>query len=357
MNRYFLYLVFLNMLTNVIIFVPKILIEDRYNGAVSGMLIAIPISLTLTFLYSRAFGRFPEKSLTDIPKGSKVWIKNLYLGIIQILWFSAGLITIIGFIDILSRFVNPDMPRLLILIVYLAVIFLIIQLPSEKVMYFLEIVLFLCVPLIAFIIIKAVTSQFLIWDSILEAGTYIFVKPSLKAIASATYVFTGYTNLIIFNRVIKEKIKMRNYLMILFMGTVNLMTTFFIPIGIHGSDGAQELLYPWISTADSLRLPYGPIERVIFIFLMLYMVVSLLSISIHWHISLELVKGIFKEKKFPKNFNWLILSIYTAVAVISVIYLNTFVLNKLTVYWLMIRFFCEILVVLLFCFWARRQSA
>jgi len=356
MNRYFLYLVFLNMLTNVIIFIPKILIEDRYNGAVSGILIAIPIGLILTFFYSRALNKFPEQGITDIPKRSRVWLKNIYLGFIQILWFSAGLITLVGFIDIISRFINPDIPKLLLLLIYLTAVFFIILLPTDRVMYFLEIVLILCVPLIGFIILKAVTTKFLSWDSILEVGTYILIRPTLKSIAAATYVFTGYTNLIIFNRLIKEKLKLRNYLFVLFLGIVNLMTTFFIPIGIHGSDGAQELLYPWISTSDSLRLPYGPIERVIFIFLMLYMVISLMSISIHWHISLELVKGIFK-KRVPKLFNWSILSAYTIISIVGVIYLNTLLLNRLTVYWLIIRFFSEITVVLVFCFWAKRRTA
>ncbi|PTY78524.1 hypothetical protein B5V88_09320 [Heyndrickxia sporothermodurans] len=51
MNRYFLYLVLINMLINVIMFVPKILIEYRFDGTVMGILIAIPISLSLTFLF------------------------------------------------------------------------------------------------------------------------------------------------------------------------------------------------------------------------------------------------------------------------------------------------------------------
>ena len=103
MNRYFLYLVILNMLTNVIIFVPKILIADRYNGAVSGFLIAIPIGVTLTFIYSKALSKFPEQGIPEILDQSNLWFKRIYLGTIQILWFTAGLITLIGFIDILSR--------------------------------------------------------------------------------------------------------------------------------------------------------------------------------------------------------------------------------------------------------------
>ncbi|MBT2658239.1 hypothetical protein J7E81_23850 [Bacillus sp. ISL-18] len=34
----------------------------------------------------------------------------------------------------------------------------------------------------------------------------------------------------------------------------------------NGADGTQEYIYPWVTTADSLRLVYSPNERVIFLF-------------------------------------------------------------------------------------------
>jgi hypothetical protein len=261
-----------------------------------------------------------------------------------------------GFIDILGRFVNPEMPKLLLLFIYLAAIFLIIQMPTERVMYLLEIVLFLNIPLISLIIFKAYTNEFLNWDSILEVGTHMFRWPSLKAFAAATYCFSGYVNLIIFNRVIKGKLKVSNFMIIAVLGLINLFTTFLIPIGFHGSDGAQEYLYPWISTADSLRLVYSPIERVIFLFLMFFMSISLISISIHWHVSLELLKGTFKTPDSKKK-TWIILSAFTGLSILGIIYLNTILLLKLVVYWLIIRFVFEALVVFIFFIWVRRKLA
>ncbi|MDN3015227.1 GerAB/ArcD/ProY family transporter [Paenibacillus sp. BSR1-1] len=357
MNRYFLYLVFLNMLINVIIFVPKILIEHRYNGSVMGVLIAIPIGIGMNYLYSHSLNKFPGQGLPEILADSKHrWLVNLHLGSIQILWFSAGLITLLGFIDILSRFVNPEMPKLFLITIYLAAIFLIIQLPTKRVMYFLEIVLFLNTPLIGFIIYKTLTSEFLSWDSILEVGTHLFEKPSLKAMAAATYTFSGFTNLIIFNRVIKEKLKIWNFIIILFLGVFNLFTTFFIPIGFHGSDGAQEYLYPWISTSDSLRLVYSPIERVLYIFLMFYMSISLMSISIHWHVAFELLKGTFKEKENNKK-NWMIMAAFMCCAIAGVLFLNTVLLNKITAYWMILLLGVEVMTVSIFFIWARRRTA
>ncbi len=357
MNRYYIYLVLLNMMVNVIIFVPKILIEYRYEGAVMGVLIAIPIGLALNYFYCKAINKFPEQGLPEILVNSKRrWLKILHLGGIQLIWFSAGMITLVGFIDILERFINPEMPKLLILAIYLAAVFLIIQLPTQRVIYFLEIVLFLNTPFLSFIIFKAFFNDYLSWDSILEVGTYIFQTPSLKSIAAATYCFSGYASLIIFNRVIKGKLKFRNFIAVFLLGIFNLFTTFFIPIGFHGSDGAQEYLYPWISTSDSLKLDYGLIERVSYIFLMFYMSITLISISVHWHVAYELIMGMFKEK-ISKRKNWLILSIFAGCSVAGVIYFNTVLLNKITVYWMIFRLGFELIIVVIFFIWARRRTA
>lgn len=356
LNRYFLYLVLLNMFVNVIIFVPKILIEYRYEGAVMGVVIAVPIGMALTYLYSTAMNQFPEQGLPEIvEQGKHRKLIILFLGTIQFMWFTAGLITLIGFIDILSRFVNPEMPKLGLLGIYLAGIFLIIQLPTQRIMYFLEIVLLINIPLISLIIFKAFINEYLSWDSILEVGTHIFTRPSLKAVAAATYCFSGYMNLIIFNRLIRGKLKIWNFTAILFLGLFNLFTTFLIPIGFHGSDGAQEYLYPWISTSDSLRLVYSPIERAIFLFLMFYMSITLVSVSVHWHVAYELIKGMFKEK-ISKKKNGLILGYFTVLAVLGVIYFNSLLLNRLTVYWMIFRLGVEIVIVAGFVLWARRRT-
>ncbi|MFC4798585.1 GerAB/ArcD/ProY family transporter [Neobacillus sp. GCM10023253] len=358
MNRYFLYLILINMIINVIIFVPKILIEYRYEGAVMGMLIAIPIGFTLACLYSKAITKFPGQGLPEIADKffKHRWLTILHFGSIQLTAFSAGLITLVGFIDILTRFINPEMPRLLLLTIYLIAILFIIQLPTERVMYILEIILFMNTPLIGFIVFKAFTSDYLSWDSILEVGTHLFDRPSLKAIAAASYVFSGYANLVIFNRVIKEKLKVWNFIIIFFMSLFNLFTTFFIPIGFHGSDGAQEYLYPWISTSDSLRLVYSPIERVIFIFLMFYMSITLMSITMHWHVAFELFKGTFRKKE-NKKLKWIILSAYCGCAVIAVMFIETILLNQITVYWMIARLGLEVVIVISFSLWARRRLA
>jgi spore germination protein KB len=357
MNRYFLYLVLLNMLTNVIIFVPNFLIQYRYDGAIMSILIATISGMILMYLDSIVFARFPGQGLPEIIENRmKVPFKIILFAGFSIFWFTAGLITLLGYIDILHRFINPDLPKVWLMVVFLAAICFVIQLSTQKVVYLLEIILLLNGPLVIFIFFKAITSEYLNWDSIFEIGTHIFTPPKLTPIVVASYVFSGYTNIIIFNRLFKEKIKSINFALILGVSILNLFTSFLVPIGFHGADGAQEYMYPWIMTSDSIRLVYSPIERALFIFLMLYISITLLSVSVHWHVAFELIKGSY-SKKISNKKNWLVLAGFISFSILSVLYIDLFNPEMIIKFWLIARYFFEIIFVFCFFFFLRRRKA
>lgn len=356
MNRYFLYLIILNMMTNTIIFVPKILIEDRFDGAVMGMIVALPLGLFFTIATVKLLGKFPEQGLPELLNSSfGKKFKTAVLVSLACIWFSAGLITLLGFIDILNRYINPEIKKIYLVLPFLVAVLFVIQMTTQKVMYLLELVLFINTPLIGFIVFKAFTSDYMNWNSIFEVGTHLFAFPKLNAIAASSYAFSGYANALIFNRLFKGKIKARNFVAIFFLVLFNLFTTFFIPIGIHGADGVGEYLYPWIATSDSLRMIYGPIERVIFIFLMFYLSITLLSVSVHWHVSLEFLKSLSPTGLTSKQIG-IIMGALAAISMIAVYSITALQLIKIAGYWLQLRVPVEILFILLLFITARRQK-
>lgn len=344
------------MLTNVIIFVPKFLIIYRFDGAFMSIIIAIISGMVLMYLDIIVFARFPGKGLPEIIENRvKKPLKIIFLIGLSFFWFTAGLLTLLGYIDILHRFINPDLSKVWLLVIFLVVICFVIQLPTQKVMYLLEIILLINVPLIVFIFIKALSSDYLNWDSIFEVGTHFFTMPKLKPIAVASYVFSGYTNIIIFNRLFKKKIKSINFALILGASIINLFTSFLIPIGIHGADGVHEYMYPWIMTSDSLRLVYSPIERALFIFLMLYISITLLSVSVHWHVALELIKGTYSNKPSTKK-NLAALACFFCFSILFVIRIDLMHPEIIALVWLIARYFIEIIVVVVFFFFLRRPK-
>jgi spore germination protein KB len=63
MNRYWFYLILENMLVNVIVFIPHMLIEQRFDGMVQSILWGIPIGVAFIYLFMKSLSKFPGKDL------------------------------------------------------------------------------------------------------------------------------------------------------------------------------------------------------------------------------------------------------------------------------------------------------
>lgn len=301
MNRYFYYLIIVNMAANIVASVPKILLEARTKGAITSMLLALLLGSAFIYIVARFFHSFPGKGLPELLKEyTSKWIHIPLLLYLIVAWFLAGLVTLITYSFLLKRFLTPDMPVSWIVCIFLCFISFGVLMSSKSVLYTIEAVLFFNIPLVILVMIKAYTGDGMHWDFVKKAVMYIYHIPDYTAFSACSYVFLGAANLIIFNRVFTKKQKMSwLQLGITFLVMAgNLFTTYFIPIGYNGFDHIDKLVYPWILTSDSMRIEFGFVERVLFIFLVLYLAISFLSILIHWHVTIELLKSVFWFKRF-----------------------------------------------------------
>ncbi|WP_194841393.1 GerAB/ArcD/ProY family transporter [Salinibacillus xinjiangensis] len=302
MSRYFYYLVVLYMLANVVALVPRILIQDRLNGTVMALVIAIVLTMFYFYIFTNSMLKFPGKGqpeivLTYTPK----WFAFTYLFFVAILYFCSAWFILVSFIDITNIFINPEMPSFLIGAVFLALVSFGALMKTEKTLYALEIVLLISLPLIIAIFFKAYFNQLLSWDAIKVVFIHSFEKPSISTIGAASYSMIGFYFISIYNRVLKPKVnklKLIPFLLLGILATVNIFTSFLIPIGFNGVDGSENYIYPWFSTADSIRMEFGFIERVLFIFLLLYIGISISTATITCHVGVETLKSILPKKKW-----------------------------------------------------------
>lgn len=339
MNRYFLYLVFVNMVANMVASVPKILLKERMDGVILSMLLSIITGMIVVYAFMRFFQLFPGQGLPELMKGYlPKWFTYPYLILTAILWYVAGFITLITYTFLLKRFLTPNMPLIWIVAIILFFISYGVLMKTERVLYTVEIVLLCTIPLILFMIFKAFATKDFEWDFVMEAVMYIQKFPNYNAYTASLYLFLGSANIIIFNRVF-SKSHLKNALVLFIVaitGTLILLTTFFVPIGINGFENVETLVYPAVSTADSLRMPYGIIERILYLFLMFFLAITFLSLIIHWHVSMELLKSVFSMKNFTwKNKNltpYIFLVIFWIVGIVLVMYLTEYQLVIYTGY-------------------------
>lgn len=313
MIRYVYYLLFINMVANVVTFVPNELFRYRYEGAVPSLLLSLPLGLLLVFLFVRILMEFPGDGLPEIAKRHfPGWVAAPVLVYSAAIWFYAGALTLVAFADIAQRFVNPDQPLYSVLILFLLTVGAIARFRTVQILQVIEMLHWIILPFVVMLAIRSLTYPSLNWDAMRTVGTYVTVPPSWDALVAASYMFTGYLNLAIFHRVIGDKYKFRYMWILVGLGLFNLFSTFFIPIGMFGTEAVAELTYPWVSTSDAMRMELGISERVSFLFLSVYFIVSLISAIIHWHVGLEMAKSVVPRRANGRLVEWLVLGLVSA---------------------------------------------
>ncbi len=342
-NRYYYYIIAGTMTVNIVAFVPRILISTRMDGMVVAILIGSFIGMGLIYSYTTLMGKFPGKSYADIlyeytPK----WFAVFFTLFTATAWFTSGFIFLMGFTFIAKRFINPETPLTLIVLLFLLPLLYGCVIDSKRLLYATEIMLVLIFPILIIIFIKAYTSDNLHWTTmkipIVNAGHV----PAYFAIAAAGYPYDGVMNLAQFNKVFTEKIKIKRgtYIVMGMIGILNLVTSSFIPIGINGIDGVGSMNYPWILTSDSFRIEFGFFERIFFPFLLLFMAVAILVILHHWHVSYKFFNYALKFPKFTYKGKevvpYFILTAFLAITLLGVQRIEEIFLFILEKWWFVI---------------------
>lgn len=351
------------MAANIIASVPVILLNHHKDGAVSSMLISIVVGIILVIVYTRFFNSFPGMTLPELLKKTTVkWFYQPFVFFLAVIWFIAGLITLITFTFLLIRFLTPQMPIIQIsLTIILSVIFGCLM-KTERVLYTVELILLITIPLILYIFFKAYSSDNLQWDFVKEAALYVNQMPNFNAFSASFYLFLGSANLFLFNRFFTEKQNFgwKQIIIIAFISITTLFTTYFIPIGFNGFENINELVYPWIATSDSLRMEFFIIERVLFVFLLFYLGIAFLSILVHWHVSMEFLKFVFKldNIKYKENIigKFFPIPFFIGISLFCVRQLNEYELFRYTTYFYNVLVFIFPVMVVLFFFIKRRMK-
>lgn len=365
MIRYYYYHILYVGMMNIMVLVPYVLISHRFNGAVSSFPLAIVFGTVYSFVTSAAFQRFPGLGLPEIYKlFLPVWLANCLNLIGVAVWSTAGVIVLFSYSNTVGIFFNPEASSYLNLAIMAAACLWAATRSSRSVQFTHEMLLIVCSPLIFWILFKAVFSSWLDWDAIrLVAGNGIRKPPSMTCFFAATFVFSGHMNITLFNRLNPANLKFRLRWTIPIIGTFFLLVSFFVPIGFHGTQAVGNYLYVWSVTTDSLMMKYGFIQRVLYLFLLLYTFLSLLFVMNTWHTGMEFFKACFKRYKPLTDevnvpaINWWVCAFLAGSTFVYAYFTNDMINRVAAEVWLTVRFIIEsilILLLLLFLFMKKK---
>lgn len=348
MLRYFYYHVLYVGMINIMVFVPHILISYRFNGAVSGMALAMIVGPVVAIVTSVCFHRFPGLGMYEIfNRFLPTWLVKILSSYSALTWALGGLLVVYIHAELIRTFFNPDMNEYWNLLIMVIAVLWASTRNVRTVQFAQEILILMCAPLIFMILFKAIGNEWLNWDAIRLAAGYIRTKPSFVSFCSATFLFSGYLNLIIFNRMTMTTTSNRYLWIIPVFGVFFMLVTFFVPIGFHGTAGIEKYVFLWSTTADSMEMQYGFINRVLYLFLILYTNLSLMFVMNAWHVTIDIFYSVFTGKVMPIDSkstprgHW-----YSAAALGAATFAYASLVNdewneRISVYWLINRFFAE----------------
>lgn len=318
-KRYITYLFYLNAVISITVFVPQIMYRNSLNGSISSICLAIIVGGLFIYILQNLFARFPEQNISQIIKQAVPnWIRKCFIIYSLILWYFTGALFIIALIHVVNIFINPQTPLYITYILFLLLIVFAILLKTESLLYVTEILVFFHVPVVLFVTIRFLTDRFVLEDSIYQSVTYFKHLPKFSSFSAAMFIFTGFSNLIIFNEKINLKLISKRYLLWIFLfGIFILISMYFIPIGYLGLKGVSKEVFVWLTTVDSMHVDYLFVERVIYILLFGQIVICLIYIILSWHTSLELFKTL--NLNYGGMYRWLLISFFICVTTIILI--------------------------------------
>ncbi|WP_342567803.1 GerAB/ArcD/ProY family transporter [Psychrobacillus sp. FSL K6-4046] len=339
MNRYLYYFIIVTMVTNIIASVPRILMGESKNGVILSMVIAVIVGPILVSVLVNLFRHFPNMSLPEIlKKSTSKWFYYPVLLYFAISWYLAGLITLVTYVLLFNTFISSETSIVITTLAFLIIISFGMLMKEKSVLYTTEIVLVMFLPIIFFLIMKVYTDPRLEWDYIKVAATHIQELPSYNAISAAAFIFIGVVNLSIFNKYMNfnKKFGLKHMLLLALAGVFTLFTTYFVPIGFNGFEQIENFTFPWVTTSDAVRLKFGIIERLIFIFLIVFLGVAFISLLIHWHVSLKLFESIVQIKRLKwKEINltsYVLVIIFGVIGILVTRQISEYELLKLTLF-------------------------
>ncbi|QHW29609.1 GerAB/ArcD/ProY family transporter [Paenibacillus rhizovicinus] len=361
MSRYYFYVMCMSMMIHTILFIPRVNVDERYDGAVMSLFVGPLIGSILMIIFTRAMMKFDGKGLPEIaayflPQAFRIPLMLLF-GLASL---TAGGLIWIHCAFIMEKYLNPDMALPVLLTLFVIMTCLSAVQSSKTVLFGTEIIFVLAVPLLVLVLIHGVFSQNMNYDSVQAMLDYAWIAPSWNSISASSYTFAGYMGLAIFNREFKN-MKGVKYLWFLPMIGFGLVTaSFFIPIGYLGTDGIDDYIYTWISTIDAIRMKYVFIERVITIYLLILLVMTYVFTMITWHVGSQAISSCFQAYN-PKLVSWrsklpsLVICVLLAIAtVIAGSRFNEMQLFKVSGYWMRIHLPFDMLVVLIVFIWSKR---
>lgn len=317
--RFFYLLVVNDILSNFTLFCPYILISQAYDGALAAIIAAFLISVIRLYFYLYTFNYFKKKALVEINRilfgkflGNILSYTYIFLGLAISFFMYKGLV------EIVKNFMLITSPLLLISVIIVIVPAITLRNTNST---FLQSMAFTTVLMIIGIAAEVALSTGKINPDFLKGSVMHSISlPKFSGITAAAAFFSGAYHLSLFNPEFKKISYKKILLLVAIVGFFTAFVAVYIPMGIWGPEAAKKLMFPWVTTTDTISIDLFIIERALFLMMPLFFLLALSNALIYSFVSYGLFIKLHPSKKLEK---YIKLGICTIFVVGSIMMPNT----------------------------------
>jgi hypothetical protein len=333
-KRFFYFLLINSIVAHYILYAPYLLTKEIFKGTIIAIFIALFLSCIKAYMLLYVFNYFKSFTLVEINKrllGKFLGDAVTYLYII--LYFIGAFVMFRGFVEVARQYMLQDTHIFIISAILVLVFFCSLYNTERTILNLIAFITLLITPLL--IIQVLLSLKEVKWEFIQGTLIHSIALPKLITIASASLFFSGVFHLSLFNPLF-SKFKLKSIILILVVvGVPAALTSIYIPIGIWGPFGAQNLQHIWISTADTMSVDLFIAERIFYIMLPLFFLLSMTATIVYGFVGFNLFKMILFS---PKNDFILKVAICFIFVFVSSLIQNTRVVFMAAGLWILIWF-------------------
>ncbi|KGA96991.1 hypothetical protein BALCAV_0212905 [Alkalihalobacillus alcalophilus ATCC 27647 = CGMCC 1.3604] len=222
---------------------------------------------------------------------------------------------------------------------------------TNSILFMLEMTVLFVTPFLLLIVLRFSTDNLVLIDSIKQSLTYFMHLPKMNSVVSSLFVFTGFTNLLVFSQHI-QPFNRKHLIIISTVVCLVLYAAYFIPIGYFGLNGVGVESYVWVTTIDSMRIDYFFLERLVIIFILILIGITLMYIIISFHSSLKFFQMMTRDFG---GLRWIVIFIIVLSGFITQYYLEEFSLLKFFHSFFIFRIISDLSLLGIFFYASRKQ--
>lgn len=362
MNHYRLGLIGIVMLITPIVYLPRLFIESRYNGAIPAFFVSVLAGTLISIWFLNSMRTFKGLTLIEVlEQHAPAYLSWPARVVVSIAGYAGGAVVLMTMSSVTVRFINPTMDIHVLLLCFVLAGGWSALRTSQALMFGMEYWVLLCVPLLLFLWYKSASNPMFDLDAILTMTDYLAVTPAWHLILVSSFIFTGFISFYVFKEAAKWQASLHEAWIIPLAGLIIFCGFFFIPFGVHGTQAVDHYIYIWMNTADSIQMKHGLIERGVFIYLAVYMIISLLFISISWHSATMWIlksdqSGVEVSSKKRLRYQRLLVVVVGILVFVCAHYISEQQLYRFTTYWFYARFAVDVILVVMVGSAARRSK-